>query len=71
MADSVEDSVSDFVAVTGASREVASRFLEGCGGNVNLAVESYLDNPSLFQSTPLTNASVGPTTATTPEDDDR
>lgn len=65
------DSVGDFVAVTGASREVASRFLEGCGWNVNLAVESYLDNPSLFQGTPLTSASAGPTAAKTPEEEDR
>lgn len=63
--------ISDFVAVTGASREVASRFLDACGGNVNLAVESYLDNPSLLQGTSLTNASVGPTAAKTPEDDER
>ena len=65
------DPVSDFVAVTGASHEVASRYLESCGGNVNLAVEAYLDNPSLFQGPSLRDSSAGPTTAKTPEEDDR
>ena len=36
--------VSQFVAITGASREVAMRLLEACGNNLDLAINMHLES---------------------------
>ena len=36
--------VSQFVAVTGATIDVAKRLLEACGGNLDLAINMHLES---------------------------
>ncbi len=40
----MDDKVSQFVAITGASSDVAKRLLEACGGNLDLAVNMHLES---------------------------
>ena len=40
----MDTGISQFVAVTGASSEVAKRLLEACGGNLDLAINMHLES---------------------------
>lgn len=40
----MEDKIDQFVAITGADRNVAVGMLEACNGNIDLAVEMHLDS---------------------------
>lgn len=40
----MDGKVSQFVAITGASSDVARRLLEACGGNLDLAVNMHLES---------------------------
>lgn len=40
----MDASVSQFIAVTGASIEVAVRLVEACGGNLDLAISMHLES---------------------------
>ena len=40
----MDDTVSQFLAITGASSDVAKRLLEACGGNLDLAVNMHLES---------------------------
>ena len=40
----MEEKVDQFIAITGAERNVAVGMLEACNGNIELAVEMHLDS---------------------------
>ena len=40
----MDGKVSQFVAITGATRDVAKRLLEACGGNLDLAINMHLES---------------------------
>ena len=40
----MDANVSQFIAITGASSEVAVRLLEVCGGNLDLAINMHLES---------------------------
>ena len=48
----MDDTVSQFLAITGASSDVAKRLLEACGGNLDLAVNMHLESSGDAGSSP-------------------
>lgn len=40
----MDSNVSQFVAITGATSDVAKRLLEACGGNLDLAINMHLES---------------------------
>ena len=57
----MEANISQFVAVTGASVDVARGLLEACSGNLDLAINMHLESRGGASSTPaVVGASGGP-----------
>ena len=50
--------VSQFVNVTGASKDIAKSLLEACNGNLEMAIEMHLDSCEVPES--MANATAGP-----------
>ena len=40
----MDTNVSQFVAITGATSDIAKRLLEACGGNLDLAINMHLES---------------------------
>ena len=40
----MDTNISQFVAITGATSDVAKRLLEACGGNLDLAINMHLES---------------------------
>ncbi|KAH9494546.1 UBX domain-containing protein 7 [Bulinus truncatus] len=52
------DLVDRFIAVTGATRNVAINLLEACAGNLDMAVGMHMDNDNTGSSAPETDSDV-------------
>ena len=64
----MDANVSQFIAVTGASTEVARGLLEACGGNLDLAINMHLESGGLAVPTDI-GASAGPSSGAVVTDD--
>lgn len=51
--------VSQFVNVTGASKDIARSLLEACNGNIEMAIEMHLDSCEAPESM-ATSSTAGP-----------